>query len=262
MSGATYKGIENKQFESVSGSVNQPEITLPRDELTLSADKMKSADFENPHDQQPSSAAGDLSGDAVFRIEEYNTYQDRFSQVSEAMCERMPSELPWVVVLTSPTEPIQQNLAFNSILTRLSNENQELRVISVQAIGLDDSKGQCSLGLGHVLSEENQLADVVIPTTIANLDYLGYSNCSSILATNFKNRFEKVLAELKQHYDLIVVNSKHSSSFETKAVAESADATYLLLSLQDVEQESAIEAAQELRECGAKLVGCILTDAE
>lgn len=253
---------ENTQPESGYGSVDQTEIKLPRDELDLSSGEADTVEFKYHSEHRPSSSIVDSQEDAVFRIENYNSFQDRFEQVAQNIEESIQDAVPRVIVLTSPTGHVDQNCVLNSILTKLANGNEALRMISVQAIELDDEAGQFSVGLGHVLSEENQLVDVVIPTSIENLDYLGYSNCRSILATTFRNRIEKVFVDLKKHYDLIFVNSKNTSSFETKAIAELADATYLLISIQDVEQEAAIEATQELRECGAQLAGCILTDGE
>ena len=88
---------------------------------------------------------------------------------------------------------------------------------------------------------------VVIPTTIDNLDYLAFSDCGSVLSSSFKPRVEKIVSELRKHYDLIFINGKSAEETETKSWTAIADATYLIVQLYGDDQTAAKEAATQLR---------------
>lgn len=243
------------------------DVVMPKDELDLSpaAKPPQEPSADLSANSQGSSEQESLSNEnheaAIFNIEDYATFHDRFESIAHSLERSLNNQFPASVAITSPAENGSQNKVVSSLISNLAQSHPSLKMIAIQGYEYEDETEQFSIGLGQVLAEENELEEAVIPTTIESLDYLAYSQFESLLSTTFKSRFEKVLTELKKHYDLVIVNSKCATEPETKAIAEIADATYLIVSLADVDQDLAINASEELRQGGAHLAGCILTES-
>lgn len=241
-------------------------LELPKDELDiLSSDKSPS-----PDSQRAASAESMTDATAIYKIEDYALHEDRFERIAKSIEAELENKPTSVVLMTSPTstdsfvdaKSIQQTTA-NNLLSVLANRNPTMRIISVQANeSTNDQDEHFSPGLGEVLSEENELEEVVIPTTIDNLDYLAFSDCGSVLSSSFKPRVEKIVSELRKHYDLIFIIGKSAEEMETKSWTAIADATYLTVQLYGDDQASAIAAAAQLRKNGGRLVGCIVIEPE
>lgn len=246
-------------------------LELPQDELDIpSADESPSSDSLGTDSQDPVSAESSTNATAIYKIEDYAIHEDRFERIAKSIETALEDKPTNVVLMTSPsssesfvdTKSIQQTTA-NNLLSVLANRNPTMRIISVQANeSIHDQDEQFSPGLGEVLSEENELEEVVIPTTIDNLDYLAFSDCGSVFSSSFKPRAEKIISELRKHYDLIFINGKSAEEMETKSWTAIADSTYLTVQLYGDDQASAIAAAAQLRKSGGRLVGCIVIEPE
>lgn len=257
---------DDASFNSVDGSADSESIVNTEEYRAKEVDHTKEAD----RDRTTESADASANATAIYKIEDYAIYEDRFERIAkgvEAELENKPSS---VLLMTSPsptesilgTDSIQHATA-NNLLSVLANRNPTMRIISVQANETGpNQQEQFSPGLGEVLSEENELEDVVIPTTIDNLDYLAFSDCGSVLSSSFKPRAEKIVNELRKHYDLIFINGKSAEEMETKSWTAIADATYLIVQLYGDDQTMAKEAATHLRKSGGRLVGCIVIEPE
>lgn len=265
----------NKDFAS--------DLELPQDELDIfhsdgsSADRDVQSneafpDHENIARSDVTTEPEDVASNttAIYRIEDHALYEERFERIAKSIEAELENKPSSVVLITSPTpsdlfsdtNSIQDTTA-NNLLSVLANRNPTMRIISVQANYSSTNRDeQFSPGLGEVLSEENELEDAVIPTTIDNLDYLAFSDCGSVLSSSFKPRAMKIMSELRKHYDLIFINGKSAEEMETKAWTAIADATYLNVQLYGDDKVAAKEAATQLRKNGGRLVGCIVIEPE
>jgi hypothetical protein len=260
------------------------DLELPQDELAIlnSDDSSANCDSEsNEKLEEHHAEAADLevagpsddapaNATAIYKIEDYAIHENRFERIAKGVETELENKPSSVVLITSPSHSESifgrdsiQHATANNLLSVLANRNPTMRIISVQANETGpDQQEQFSPGLGEVLSEENELADVVIPTTIDNLDYLAFSDCGSVLSSSFKPRVEKIVSELRKHYDLIFINGKSAEETETKSWTAIADATYLIVQLYGDDQTAAKEAATQLRKNGGRLVGCIVIQPE
>jgi hypothetical protein len=208
------------------------------------------------------------SPESVFRIEEFNQFGSRFEQITIRVEQELENRAANALVFTAPEPLPQQSLLLHNIISVLANRNPTMRVISIQATTGESKNEDFPLGIGHVLAQENELDEVVLPTTIDNLDYLAFSDSHAIsgattgLGSTFKSRATRIISELKKHYDLIAINAYPAKHAETAVWAVLADATYLLMNKDQTDEESAFSSTVQLRKNGARLVGCILTEEE
>ena len=229
-------------------AIEERTVEFPQDELSISG-----RPDEAESDQEHADAE-----EAIFDIVEHGRYHDRVESVAASIESGLNPNQPATYVLVSPTNSPDQELIFNSLLLSIANKKPDRKIIGVQAIMPQLEDSGCSVGLGHVLSEEYLLEDVVVPTSSDNLDYLAFSECS-ISNSSYKNRIHRMLEELKKHYDLVFVNAGVAASSETLSLADSADAFYMLIRMADAEQDPVVQAAAALRKKGARLAGCILS---
>lgn len=231
-------------------------VDFPKDELSISSDSPE--ETESVGDDDASQTTDGEDDEASYDILQYGKYHERFEQLAKQLSSNLEETSDGVVLIASPDTARDQDLVFSSLLIALSRKSPEKRIIAVQGMEPDDDQCCVSVGLGQVLSDEHLLEDVVIPTSIDNLDYLGYSD-SSLSSQAYRNRMYRMFDELKRHYDLILFNARPAATPETLAISDMADACYLLIRSTDAEKEPVLDAVKELRKKGARLAGCILT---
>lgn len=233
-------------------------VEFPQDELSISRN---SAENESSSEDAESDSENGDSEEAVFDIAEQGRFHQRLDSVAQNVENNLSDSKSNVLVMASPCDPADQDSIFNSLIMALATRNPAWRIIAIQGIQPKQDVATFSVGLGHVLSDEYLLEDVVIPTNVENLDYLAYSPCD-LSNSSYRNRIGHMLDELKKHYDLVFINGNEASSPTTQGLADSADAFYLVVRMVDAEQQEVVNAVDLLRRNGARLAGCILSDYE
>lgn len=248
--------VEKKNDDDLLASVE-----LPQDELSISKDAEDSSASatDGVASQETEEDEADENQVSDFRIEDFGQHTQQVEGVAKSIESVTLEERPHVVSLTNASGLYGQDVIFNSLLVSMAKRNPTLRLVAIQLSEPEVDLQAVSMGVGNVLSEEYLLEDVVIPTSVENLDYLAYSE-SSLSRNTFRNRFHLIHEDLKKHYDLVLVNCGWSGSTYGGVASELADSVYLLVSLQVCETESMEIAANDLRKSGARLAGCIVTE--
>lgn len=231
-------------------------VEFPRDELSIS--RGRQAGESSLDASGGPELGGEQPEEAIFDLGEHARFRDRMESAAANLAAALPDNRSQVIVLTPPETHPDQGAVFHSLLDAVAAQRPELRIIAVQANEICGATSDWTVGLGHVLAEEHLLEEVVIPTSLENLDYLGYTE-SSISNASFKNRMQRILDELKGHYDLVLVNGNPATSSQTIALADVVDTFYLLVRLGDSERETVARAVEELRKRGGRLSGCLVT---
>ena len=229
------------------------ELEMPADELHLSGVSPAGSGNE----------AEELAADEgqIYNIQEYSPFENYLDTAASSIEKNIGEQLPKLILLTAAEKFEAQPEVTHSLLMNLASRNPDWRMISIQ-LPESVASEQLSAGLGEVLNEKEGLAEVVIPTTVENLDFLAYTGCEEISDSVFGKRIESVLQELKKHYDIVLVSAPCAGHRQTRTLAKLANATYLLLEMDQVEKDRAVEATCDLRKWGAQMAGCILTESK
>ena len=75
------------------------------------------------------------------------------------------------------------------------------------------------------------------------------------------SRLASLVDDWKKQYSFVLVDGGAVHGPLTNAVARTSDATFLVVQLQRSDVTEASRAAQQLREAGGRLMGCVVTNA-
>ncbi|MDB5293995.1 MAG: Tyrosine-protein kinase ptk, partial [Phycisphaerales bacterium] len=119
-----------------------------------------------------------------------------------------------------------------------------------------------ALGLSNVVSGEEKLRDAVRPTRVAGLYLLPCgpvpSNPSELLASK---RFSQLMRALVETFDRIVIDSPPLMTVaDARILAASADATVLVLRMNQSMRKYGIMAVDSLERVGANVLGAVAND--
>lgn len=115
-------------------------------------------------------------------------------------------------------------------------------------------------GLTDVLSSQEDWNALIANQEIANLDFLA-AGTDAWDRWGSEQQLRRLAAELKQSYQFVCVSGGDAHSATTKFWSGVCDGSYVLVSLKNSNQAIAESAVTELRTCGARLLGCVVTDA-
>jgi len=120
-----------------------------------------------------------------------------------------------------------------------------------------------AIGLSNVIAGQAKLKDAIAPTTVANLYLLPCGpvpvNPSELLTSK---RFSQLLAALADTFDRIVIDSAPLTVFsDAQILASSADATLLVLRMNQSSRDLGAAAMERLVRANANVAGAVANDA-
>ncbi len=133
----------------------------------------------------------------------------------------------------------------------------DLNTRSLSRIGGDDQE----LGVANVMATQTRFDDVVWATSRDRLDWIPAGNVRRSGWYRFDENLNQLLTDCQERYDLICVYLPTGVDELAKLWAGHVDASYLIVSMQRTSQVVAEAAVENLRRQGARLAGCIVTDA-
>lgn len=119
-----------------------------------------------------------------------------------------------------------------------------------------------NMGLSGVLTQSCRLDDAIQATEVKNLDVLpcGHRvlNPSELLNSA---GFERVLGDLAEHYDLVLIDSPPVTPFaDARVLAGIASVTILALQVEKSRRKAICSACESLRAVGAQTLGVVLSN--
>src|SRR5699024_5751044 len=119
-------------------------------------------------------------------------------------------------------------------------------------------------GLSTILVGEDRLSEAIQDSSIENLSVLSSGpnppNPSELLASS---RMKQVLAEAKQYYDLIIIDSPPVlPATDAQILANLVDGSLLVIRSRQTEYESAEKAIEALERSTSKILGTVLNDRD
>lgn len=123
---------------------------------------------------------------------------------------------------------------------------------------------QPNIGLEQVVTDEAQLPDVIAPTLIRNLDYLGCGLKNRETFSPFLvSRFPALLETLKTHYRMVVIDLPAvDQPVGSSALMNVADGVVLVMQPGHVKAGKAKRIRQSLERSGARLLGVVMNRHE
>ena len=121
--------------------------------------------------------------------------------------------------------------------------------------GVDEIKG-----LSHYLSGQAEIADVVYDTNVPNMHiiFAGRSVPKPIALLD-SERFETLIAEARQKYDLVLIDTPPLLPvIDTAVIAPKCDGTMIVVNYGNTRRRDLTETKKQLEVSGAKILGTIL----
>ena len=114
-------------------------------------------------------------------------------------------------------------------------------------------------GLMEVINHERTWEESVVALN-ENIHILPWGKGSVSRPKTASSRLNQLTDSLKSQYDFVVIEAGSALDMIPKTWGVYADSTYLFVSLSDSDAEQADNAISELRNSGARLLGCIVTN--
>ena len=183
----------------------------------------------------------------------------------EKIIDRFPLASPTVLLFVAG-EP---NPNVDETCAQVASALARCHVGNVLLIDGDVARRQLTIAGGMVnqpgLSEAiNRSADwrpLVVSEGSASFSFLPVGECPSD-RWNSDELLRKMTAEMKQDYQFICVSAGDAHSKHAKLWCDVCDGSYLVVSLKNSNETLAKSAAQELMLNGARVLGCVVADAD
>ncbi|WP_284641755.1 CpsD/CapB family tyrosine-protein kinase [Paenibacillus silviterrae] len=157
------------------------------------------------------------------------------------------------------TNARQLAVAFASSGKRTVLVDADLRVSTPYG----DFGREASGGLSAYLSNTCELEQAIEPTAVNGLDIIKSGpiaqNASELLAST---RMEQLLAQLKQSYDMVIVDGPPLSFIDGKVLAAKCDGVVLVLEFGRVTRATAKQIQEQLTQIHARLLGTVLNKSK
>ena len=126
-----------------------------------------------------------------------------------------------------------------------------------------DYEGECDeeiVGITHYLAGLVPLEDIVYKTNIRNADIIPVGkNVSNPINLLKKPRFEKLIEELRKHYDLIIIDTPPVQPvIDSAYISQKCDGTILVVNYGDATVYEILETKNQLLAAHATILGVVL----
>lgn len=115
-------------------------------------------------------------------------------------------------------------------------------------------------GLSEAINRSADWRPLVVSEGSASFSFLPVGNCPAD-RWNSDELLRKMTAEMKQDFQFICVSAGDAHSKHAKLWCDVCDGSYLVVSLKNSNETLAKSAAQELMLNGARVLGCVVADA-
>ena len=244
-----------------------PPLEMPRPKIEASP--VHNSNFMTVRFQPLAAAAPEVVSQLAVELVAFHqpdhAISAQYRDLTTSLLVQTPMEQPRVLLFTGASAGVgTTTVVLNTAITLARHNLRRVVIVDVHykrpaaavRLGLPESPG-----LRNVLAGRVALDAAVRPTAVPGLMVLpaGSADLSSS-ARLAGERMREILWELREHYDLVVLDAPHwDGRPEIVALGSACDAVYLCLPEKDHETEATAELMQIMPEQGAQLRGCILT---
>jgi Mrp family chromosome partitioning ATPase len=186
-------------------------------------------------------------------------------KLAESIVERFPLGDPTVLTFVGS----ESNLHIDETCAKIASELAGRKIGRILLVDADTSAKTLSRasgvesqpGLADVINKSTPWDSTIYGRSATGLDFLA-AGTDSIRHAESESRMRHLVAELKQHYQFICVAAGDAHSHSARLWNDVSDGSYLLVSIKNSNETYAKSAVTEMRTCGARLLGCVVTDVD
>lgn len=175
-----------------------------------------------------------------------------------------------VILFTSCTQNEGKSTVTLELARSLGEDNKKVILLDADLrksvlIGRHAIKGDGEiLGMSHYLSGQKKLTDVIYNTNIDNVDLMVSGpvvpNPTELLGNHY---FDDMLAELRNQYDVILIDSPPLGAvIDTAVIAPKCDGAVLVVESRAISYRFLQEVKKQLEVTGVKILGAVLNKVQ
>ncbi len=239
------------QLDSISDSIRQ--IEPPASKAPLAPLSVKAASSVRPQAAPGEREVLELVADA-------NRSEPYLKLIGAIAKETAAVRLPVITLLGVEERDATSFVA--AVVATLIAQQRECKVLLMEAnartgqfaerYGLEDA-----VGLSELLAGRASHAEVVAATSSPNLDVLPFGQANAAQSKLLPVILKDELADMRTAYGATILDGGPLASDWALAASQAADATYLLVRLNDTSAETATARVNRFRSLGGRLTGCI-----
>lgn len=192
---------------------------------------------------------------------------ESISTLVGAILDRFPVGDPTVLVFVGSEENIHTDETCARVASQLSEHN----IGGIMLID-SDTKGKAltlasglegKLGIADVVNRDKSWADLVYGRSSSGLDFMcvGTDKFHHYDSQERQDRLRAAISEMKKEYQFVCISAGDAHGKSARIWSDICDGTYLLVSMKNTNETIAKSAVAELQSSGARLLGCVVTDA-
>ena len=218
--------------------------------------------FASTVQPEPLSPPAELTPDVVAEDDQVG---ETIRNVVDQVLERSNSSVP-VVLLFVGSEPNEHVDEISARVAAALCDQTESRVLLIDSDNVSKNLTVASgrltdSGMTETIEYNQDWHSHLLRNQNSNLDFLPVGN-GSFGRWNQKELLRKAVVDMKTEYQFVCVAGGDAHGTAAKLWSDVCDGSYLLVSVKNSNDTIAKSAVTELKTSGARLLGCIVTDAK
>ena len=190
--------------------------------------------------------------------------EDSIVKIADEILARFPAASSSVVMLAGSQATLHTDETCARVAAELASRNLG-RVLLVdsefEGRRLTKASGMSSQGgLSEIMNIAFPWRDAILKSGSSKLDFMAAGNCPHKRWTP-KAQLRNAIAEIRNEYQFVCVTVGDAHNSAAGTWAEIADGAFLVLSATHSSDAVAQSAVKQLRDAGARMVGCVVADA-
>ena len=187
------------------------------------------------------------------------------NKLANSIVERFPLGDPTVLLFVGS----EQNSHVDETSARVASALAERRIGRILLLDSDTTGHALSNasgvggepGITDVVNKSVAWESTVYGRSATGLDFMA-AGTGVFRHPEASDRLRHAVAEMKRDYQFICISAGDARGHAAQIWSEVCDGSYLLVSLKNSNQTIAKSAVAELQSCGARLLGCVVTDVD
>lgn len=252
--------VEANEFPSIEANELEqvPFKTAVTATAPLATPKLKVAahpSLPSPNDEAVKAARNSQSKES----------NDSIAKIADQMIERFPVAAASVLMIAGSQASLHADETCARVAAELASRNLgRVLLIDSDFVGrrLTKAGGMAKQGgLSEILNIAYPWQEAVLKSGSSKLDFMAAGNCPHKRWTP-KSALREAVAEIRAEYQFVCVSVGDAHNSAAGLWSELADGALLVVSATQSSQAIAESAANELREIGARMIGCVVADVD
>lgn len=245
---------------------SDPEVAIEELQAALELPKLDNTDAAATIHQPASTTKRKkvLKSKSDCRLVDVQTHDPQIKPIIDSLLEKFPKDGTNIISFAGSEENSQLSTVISKSAVVLENASKA----SVLVVDFDAGNDRLTRDLG-IASDPGILdmkrkslswAQVVQTTSLENIDIVSVGRIEK--ASNIPQTIRDTVGAISNDYNFVLVNVGDAHGAVAQAWAKHVQGTFLLVSMVKSNQEIAKSAVAQLNACGARLIGCVVSQME